>query len=97
MRTNLIQFFNQTATENHDTIAIRDGEVSVSFAELNVGETKVADWIATTYKTTRQPVAVLLPKCAHTIIADLAIIHSGNAYMNMDVKTPPERLANVLK
>lgn len=97
MMTNLIQFFLGTAGGYPAAIAIRDGDVSVSFAELKVNETKLADWIATTYKTTRRPVAVFLPKCAHTIMADLAIIHSGNAYMNMDVKTPPERLANVLK
>lgn len=97
MRTNLIQFFLEIVGRSPDSTAIRDGEVSVSFAELGAIETKIAYWFATTYKTTRRPVAVFLPKCAHVIMADLAIIHSGNAYMNMDVKTPPERLANVLK
>ena len=97
MKTNLIQFFLDTAEANPDSIAIRDGEVSVSFGKLKAQEAKYAEWLAATYKVTRSPVAVFLPKCAHTIAADLAIIHSGNAYMNMDVKTPPERLTNVLK
>ncbi len=97
MRTNLIQFFLDTADAHPDFIAIRDGEVSVSFDKLKAQETKYADWLVATYRTTRRPIAVFLPKCAHTIAADLAIIHSGNAYMNMDVKTPSERLTNVLK
>ena len=97
MTTNLIQFFEKTASYNREAVAIRDGELSVSFGELKDQETKYADWLAATYKVTRRPVAVFLPKCAHTIAADLAIIHSGNAYMNMDVKTPPERLTNVLR
>ena len=97
MQTNLIQYFLATVKTSPNERAVCDGDISVSFAELNNRETKVADWIAATYKTTRRPVAVFLPKCAHTIVADLAIIHSGNAYMNMDIKTPPERLANVLK
>ena len=97
MHTNLIQYFLSTAADNADVIAIRDGDTSVSFAQLKVAETTVAEWLAASFKTTRRPIAVFLPKCAHTIVADLAIIHSGNAYMNMDVKTPPERLANVLK
>ena len=97
MTTNLIQFFEKTASSNCEAIAIRDGELSVSFGELKNQETKYADWLDATYRTTRRPIAVFLPKCVHTIVADLAIIQSGNAYMNMDVKTPQERLANVLK
>ena len=97
MQTNLIQFFLERTSGCQETIAVVDGETRFSFGDLRVAEIKVADWIATTFKVTRRPVAVFLPKCVHAIVADLAIIHSGNAYMNMDVKTPPERLANVLK
>ena len=85
MTTNLIQFFEKTASTDPSAVAIRDGEATVSFDELNACETKYADWLAVTYRTTRRPIAVFLPKCVHTIVADLAIIHSGNAYMNMDV------------
>lgn len=87
MTTNLIQFFAKTASETPEAIAIRDGETSVSFGALRAQETKYADWLAATYRTTRRPVAVFLPKCTHTIAADLAIIHSCNAYMKMVVNT----------
>ena len=97
MKTSLIQYFKETADANPEAVAIRDGKVSVSFGRLKAQEVKYADWLAAAYKVTRRPVAVFLPKCAHAIVADLAVIHSGNAYMNMDVKTPPERLANVLR
>jgi len=97
MVTNLIQSFATTARLHPDAIAIKDGDKKVSFAELEHYELKVADWIAALYGEMRRPIAVFLPKCIHTVVADLAIIHSGNAYMNMDVKTPPERLTNVLK
>ena len=39
----------------------------------------------------RQPVAVFLPKSVELVAADMAIIYSGNAYNNLDVKQPPER------
>ena len=94
MITNLIHFFDKIALANQNAIAIRDGELTISFGALKAQETKYADWLAATYRTTRRPVAVFLPKCAHTIAADLAIIHSGNAYMNMDVKTACSRLAS---
>ena len=94
MTTNLIQFFKRTASANPDAVAIRDGDSSVSFGALKAQETKCADWLAAAYRTTRRPVAVFLPKCTQAIAADLAIIHSGNAYMNMDVKTACSRLAS---
>lgn len=97
MKTNLIQHFQETVARCPNRIAVRDGEASVSFAGLQATETKVADWLSEKFKTTRRPVAVFLPKCAWAVMADLAIIHSGNAYMNMDVKTPSERLTNVLR
>lgn len=97
MRTNLVQDFIATAKTHPTAIAVRDGDRSTTFLEVQEGELKIADWLSSTFKVTRRPVAVFLPKCVQTVVADLAIIHSGNAYMNMDVKTPPERLANVLK
>lgn len=97
MKTNLIQFFLNSLDGCLDRTAVVDGEARVTYGDLHAAEAKVADWLATTYRTTRRPVAVFLPKCANAVIADLSIVHSGNAYMNMDVKTPPERLANVLK
>ena len=39
----------------------------------------------------RRPVAVFLPKSVELIVADMAIIYSGNAYNNLDTKQPPER------
>lgn len=38
-----------------------------------------------------QPIAVFLPKSTSLIVADMAIIYSGNAYNNLDIKQPLER------
>ena len=97
MITNLIQFFTRNVGDSRDAIAVREVDGAFTFGQILDQEIKFADWIVSTYGTTRRPIAVFLPKCAHVIVANLAIIHSGNAYMNMDVKTPQERLANVLK
>lgn len=97
MRTNLIRLFLESAKRHPSAIAVVDGSTRTAYSELLASETRTADWLASTFHQIRRPIAVFLPKCTHTISADLAIIHSGNAYMNMDVKTPPERLANVLR
>lgn len=97
MKSNLIQLFLETAKAHLDAVAVRDGGQSICFKDIYASELKYAVWISQTYNVLHRPIGVFLPKCTHTIVADLAIIHSGNAYMNMDVKTPAERLANVLK
>src|SRR5436190_6681450 len=45
----------------------------------------------------RQPIPVFLPKGAGNIIADLGILYSGNAYANLDIKSPPQRLKGMLQ
>lgn len=98
MRINWYKTFETSAKAEPERVVIRDGEKSVTFAELSMAETALARKLVAMIGAARcRPIAVFLPKCAETIISDTAIIHTGNAYMNMDVKTPPERLANVLK
>ena len=98
MRINWYRIFESSAKAEPAHIVIRDGERAISFAELHDAESVLAQRIVAKVGDVRcRPIAVFLPKCAETIISDTAIIHTGNAYMNMDVKTPPERLTNVLK
>lgn len=98
MRINWYKVFEASAKSEPGRVVVRDGERSVTFAEMKAMETELAGRIASLIGEAKgHPIAVFLPKCVETIVADTAIIHTGNAYMNMDVKTPPERLTNVLK
>jgi len=98
MRINWYKVFAESAADDPERVVIREGERSVTFAQLKAQETALARRIAALIGPAKgRPIAVFLPKCVETIVTDTAIIHTGNAYMNMDVKTPPERLTNVLK
>jgi amino acid adenylation domain-containing protein len=44
----------------------------------------------------RQPIPVFLPKSIQNIVANVGIIYSGNAYANLDIKSPPQRLKGML-
>jgi amino acid adenylation domain-containing protein len=37
-----------------------------------------------------------LPKSIEAIVADIAVSYSGNIYMNLDIKTPVERIKNII-
>lgn len=96
MRINFYREFKNTVQNNAEKIAVYDGERSISFGDLNILETKYASALFNVSKQAYdKPVGVFLPKCIESIAADLAIIHNGNIYMNLDVKYPVERLRNI--
>ena len=95
MKINLIEFFVETISKFPQRTAIIDGDRIVSFAELDVLVRRTAGMIVESIPCKNLPLAVFMPKCVETLQADLAITYSGNAYMNLDVKNPVERLGNI--
>ena len=96
MNINLIEYFVETVTRFPERNAIIDGERRMSFKELDGAVRRLAGVIIGKAGCKNRPIAVFMPKCAEALQADLAITYSGNAYMNLDVKNPAERLGNIL-
>lgn len=95
MKINLIEFFVETVGKFSNRTAIIDGERRLSFGELDHKARVLAKVIWDTCGCKNRPVAVFMPKCVEALQSDLAITYSGNAYMNLDVKNPAERLGNI--
>ena len=95
MKINLIEYFEETSRKFPERNAIIDGERTVSFSELDLLSRRLAGAIIATCGHKNRPVAVFLPKSVEALQSDLAITYSGNAYMNLDVKNPAERLGNI--
>jgi D-alanine--poly(phosphoribitol) ligase subunit 1 len=77
-------------------VAIIDGANRHTFAEVERNAKRCASLLITRRDGTCAPIAVFLPKGAATIFADLGIIYSGNIYSNLDVKSPPQRVKNII-
>lgn len=98
MRINLLEYFEETVAKVGDKTAVVDGERRVSFSELAEKSRKLSRILhEASGGVTCRPIAVYLPKCAESVISDLAIIYSGNAYMNLDYKTPALRIGAILE
>lgn len=95
MKINLIEYFIETVRLFGDRIALIDGECRVTFNETDKLARQLAKVIVETCPCKNRPIAMFLPKCAEAAIIDIAITYSGNAYMNLDVKNPAERLGNI--
>ena len=98
MIKNILEYFEDTLVKQENKVAVMDGERQITFKSL----AEYAWVIGTTicYKANmkiKSPIAVFLPKSIENIVADIGIIYSGNAYMNLDVKTPLQRISNIVK
>lgn len=96
MNINLIEFFTKTVTKFPNRTAVIEGNKSITFSDLDLKSRSLANEIISRCCCQNLPVAVYLPKCIDTVASDIAITYSGNAYMNLDVKNPPERISNIL-
>lgn len=98
MFTNLLDYLNITLDKAPGNTAVIDGDRTISFSNLSENAKKLSGIIAQkTNYIIRKPVAVFLDKHIESVVADIAIIYSGNAYMNLDTKTPMQRISNILE
>lgn len=97
MKINLIEYFESTVKKYTDKVAVWDKERHVTFTGLENYSKALAWKIVRDKGIIKKPVAVYLNKSIESVYADMAIIYSGNFYMNLDVKTPAERIKNILE
>ena len=98
MQINVLEYFeNGPLRQCRDKLAIKGADYSFTFAEIERFAKNCAALVLKRISTFNQPVAVFLPKSAHAIIANLGILYTGNCYSNLDIKSPPQRLKNMLQ
>lgn len=98
MIKNILEYFEKTAAESPEKVAVRDGDRDLTFSALAGAAKGLAIRLREVCGgETGRPVAVYLPKSIECIVADLGIVYAGNAYMNLDVKTPAQRIENILR
>lgn len=96
MKINLLELFENTVAKFPEKKAVFDGDSNITFRELSHQSDIVAWDINRIIAKKNQPIAVFLPKCINAVVSNLGIAKSGNAFMNLDVKTPAQRIGNIL-
>ncbi len=95
MKINLIEYLIETTNRFPNRTAVKEGDRQITFDELDRKARQLAKAIVDSCQCKNRPIAMFMPKCIEAAVADLAITYSGNAYMNLDVKNPAERLGNI--
>jgi len=97
MQTNVLEYFERTTLQRAEKIAVVDRGALVTYGELRNEASALAGRLICTGATANSPVAVFLPKSKDAVISILAVLHSGNFYVPLDVKSPTPRLAAILQ
>lgn len=72
-------------------VAVVEPSAQITFGELFDRAGVLGEWLIHNIQSKGNPIAVFMPKSSEQIATDMAIIYSGNAYMNLDVKQPVKR------
>lgn len=97
MKINLLDCFEETVREKMEQIAVVHKSEAISFCDLQQKAVELAERILNqTGDVVNTPIAVFLPKQIDTVIADLGIMYTANPFMNLDVKTPQDRIQNII-
>lgn len=96
MKCHLLEYFEETVKRQGNSVAVEHNDEFISFEELKNKSLKLGQLlIEKTNAVINTPIAVFLPKEINTVIADIGIMYSANPFMNLDIKTPKERIANI--
>lgn len=98
MKTHLLDYFEETVEKKEKFIAVKHNGQEISFGRLKIMAQKMGLYLLRQINgAANMPVAVFLPKEINTVVADLGIMYSSNPFINLDVKTPKERIMNIFK
>jgi amino acid adenylation domain-containing protein/non-ribosomal peptide synthase protein (TIGR01720 family) len=76
--------------------AVACGDKVLSYAGLDAAASRLAGQLARAGVRPEQPVAILMSRSAGLVVAELAIVRSGGAYLPLDVRAPAGRMRAVL-
>ncbi|MEV6823790.1 amino acid adenylation domain-containing protein [Amycolatopsis sp. NPDC051102] len=88
--------FEAQARRTPDAVAVTDGTVSLTYAELDAQANRLARLLVEHGAGPERYVAVLLPRSAGMIVAVLAVLKAGAAYLPVNPALPRQRIELML-
>ncbi len=97
MKINLIELFEETVKRYPQKIAVIDKDREITFSALHQQSLRLASRLISMGIAQNKPVGVFLDKSIESVYANLGILYAGDFYMNLDIKTPAERIRNIIQ
>lgn len=96
MKKNLIEYLVETVKQKENVTAVIDSDKEITFIQLFKNICVLGDYILEKSDVINKPIAIYLPKSINCVVADLGVMITGNAYLNLDIKSPSQRIENIL-
>ncbi|WP_161795326.1 non-ribosomal peptide synthetase, partial [Xanthomonas sp. GPE 39] len=87
------ELFQAQVVRTPSAIAVVQGEVSLTYAELNTRANRLAHYLRELGVGPDDRVAICVQRSVEMVVALLAVLKAGGAYVPLDPAYPPERLA----
>ena len=97
MKINLIELFEETVKCYPQKVAVIDKGREITFSALHQQSLRLASRLISMGIAQNKPVGVFLDKSIESVYANLGILYAGDFYMNLDIKTPAERIRNIIQ
>ncbi|HEX5127572.1 MAG TPA: amino acid adenylation domain-containing protein, partial [Rhodocyclaceae bacterium] len=92
-QTCMHRLFETQASTTPDALAVRCGNITMTYAELNAGANRLAAVLRQRRVGAEICVGVLLERSVDMLIAVLGVLKAGGAYVPLSLDSPHERLA----
>ncbi|MFH9729749.1 non-ribosomal peptide synthase/polyketide synthase [Streptomyces sp. NPDC017260] len=95
--SSLTELFERRVRANPAAVALTDGEVTLTYGELNARANRLAHALIDRGVGPEQRVALALPRSAEQVVAVLAVLKAGGAYLPVDPEYPAARISYLLR
>lgn len=88
--------FEAQVERTPDAIAVAFGDLRLTYAQLNARSNQLAHHLIALGIGPDQRIALCMERCPELVVALLAVLKAGSAYVPLDPRYPSERLAYML-
>ncbi|GAB2731747.1 non-ribosomal peptide synthetase [Kitasatospora kifunensis] len=92
-----VELFERQAAATPEATALVHGDTALSYAELDAGANRLAHHLTALGLGPEQIVALACPRTPELLVAMLAVLKTGAAYLPLDLDHPRERLAFMVR
>ncbi|MER5622347.1 amino acid adenylation domain-containing protein [Streptosporangium sp. NPDC002544] len=96
-RADLSRLFEDQVAATPDATALVRGNLTLTYAELNARANRLAHHLGSRGVGPETLVGLAFPRTADLVVAALAVLKTGAAYLPLDLEHPPERVALLLR
>ncbi|MCO7224317.1 non-ribosomal peptide synthetase [Pleionea sp. CnH1-48] len=96
--SNVVKRIEYIASYSPKDIAVTDGNQQITYADLNRQANQLARFLKATHQAQAESViAIALPRSIQYVVAMLAVLKTGAAYVSLDTDYPDQRLNDMLE